>query len=245
MKKNIFLNSVALVLFILVFSACKKENRCDCIKRTGTIIFETREINGFDKIYLEDNLKVYITQGSSFSVKVEGGENIVPLIETIVTEGTLVIRNNNRCNWTRSYDKPLAVHITMPVIKYLTSDGTNDIIGLNTITTPELDVQTKSSGNIELWLDNSKVLSHMHGSGDITLHGKTNEHACDIGGTSFLRCADLQTNLTWVHTFTTGLCYVNTANLTCLIDNIGDVYCYGNPVTIEKVQKGQGQLYIK
>lgn len=230
---------------IILFSACKKENRCDCIKRTGSIITEIREINGFDKIFVEDNLKVFITQDALFEVKVEAGENIVPLIKTEVTDGTLFIRNKNRCNWARSYNKPLNVYIKMPIIKYITSDGTSDIKSLNTITTDVFDVQTKNSGNIELTVNNAKVISHMHGSGDLTLFGTTIEHACDIGGTAFLNCKDLQTTTTWVHTFTTGLCHVSTSNLTCLIDNIGDVYCYGSPLTVQKIQKGAGQLYFK
>ncbi len=240
-----FIKISTAILLTILFSDCKKENRCDCIKRTGSIISETRTIIGFDKVQVENNLNVFITQDSAFEVTVEAGENIVPLIETVVTDGTLFIRNKNRCNWTRSYNKPFNVYIKMPVIKYITSDGTGNIKGLNTITTDMFDVRTKNSGNIELTVNNLKVTSHMHGSGDITLLGTTNEHDCDIGGTAFLNCKDLHTNSTWVHTFTTGLCYVNTANLTCLIDYIGDVYCYGNPVIVQETKKGAGQLFLK
>ncbi len=245
MKTFKYCNISLLLLLMTLVSSCKKENRCDCIKRTGAIITETREINGFEKVYVEDNLDVFITQDTVFDVKVEAGENIVPLIETVVTDGTLFIRNNNRCNWTRSYKKPLNVFIKMPVIKYITLDGTGNIKGLNTITTAMFDVQTKNSGNIELTVNNLKVTSHMRGSGDLTLFGFTNEHDCDIGGTAFLNCKDLHTNNTWIHTFTTGLCFVNTSNLTCLIDYIGDVYCYGSPITVQETIKGTGQLYLK
>jgi len=245
MKRFSNLKILYVLLLITLFYACKKENRCDCIKRTGSIITETRVINGFDQVYVEDNLNVFITQDSTFEVKVEAGENIVPLIETSVTDGTLHIRNKNRCNWARSYKKPFNVYIKMPVIKYITSDGTGNIKGLNTITTDAFDVQTKNSGNIELTVNNLKVTSHMHGSGDLTLHGITIEHDCDIGGTAFLQCADLQTTTTWVHTFTTGLCYIKTSNLSCFIDYIGDVYCYGNPVIMQEKIKGSGQLFLK
>ena len=245
MKNIKYSNIIIAILVIVLVSACKKENRCDCIKRTGTIISETRSINGFDKFYVEDNINVFLTQDSAFEVKVQAGENIVPLIETVVTDGTLYIRNNNRCNWVRSYKEPFNVYIKMPVIKYITSDGTGNIKSLNAITTDVFDVQTKNSGNIELIVNNPKVHSHMHGSGDLTMFGYTFEHNCDIGGTAFLNCKDLQTNITRVHTFTTGLCTVNAINLTCLIDYIGDIYCYGNPVTIQETDKGTGQLYLK
>jgi len=237
---------LTIILFFGLFSACKKENRCDCIKRTGSIITETRYAADFDKVFVEDDVKVFITQSAAFSVKVEAGENVVPLIKTEVIDGTLFIRNKNRCNWTRSYGKTLNVYIEMPIIKYITSDGTGNIESLNTITTDVFDVQTKNAGNIKLTVNNTKIISHMHGSGDLILLGTTKEHLCDIGGTAFLKCKDLQTNYTWIHSFTTGLCHITASDLLiCNIDKIGDVYCYGSPVTVQKNERGAGQLYLK
>lgn len=236
---------IAILLLVVFFSACKKENRCDCFKRTGSIVTETREVSGFDKLFVEDNVSVFITQDSVFEVKIESGDNLIPLIKTEIIGGTLYIRNKNRCNWTRSYKKPFNVYIKMPVINYITSDGTGSIKSLNAITTPVFDVQTKNSGDIELTVNSTKITSHMHGSGDLTLHGFVQEHACDIGGTAFLNCKDLQTTYTYLHTFTTGLCYITTtSSLDCKIERIGDVYCYGNPAIVQKVQKGSGKLYI-
>lgn len=235
-----------LVFAVLLVASCKKENSCDCFKRTGTIVTVNREISGFDKLFVEDNLNVFITQGPVFDVKIESGENLISLIKTEVTDGTLYIQNKNRCNWTRSYDKPFNVYITMPVLNFLTSDGTGTIRSLNTITTPEFDIQTKNSGDIELVVNNSKITSHMHGSGDLTLHGHTMEHNCDIGGTAFLNCKDLVTDKTYVHSYTTGLCYVTTlGTLDCRIDRIGDVYCYGDPVIVQEFIQGKGKLYLK
>lgn len=241
--KFIYLLIASLLIFI---PSCKKENRWDCIKRTGTIITETRSLSGFTKIYVETNVKVFLTQGTAFEIKVEAGENIAPLVATEVIDNTLFIRNNNRCGWARSYDKPMNVYVTMPLISEVTSDGVNDIIGLNAITNPDLQIYMKNSGNIELIVNNIKVGSHMHGAGDLTLKGATGEHACDIGGTGFLHCEELQTDYTWVHTFTTGLCYVKAEDLLiCLIDNVGDVLCYGTPTAVQQNNKGTGRLILK
>ncbi len=194
---------------------------------------------------VEDDLNVFITEAPNFEVKVEAGKNIVPLITTEVINKTLIIKNNNRCKWSRSYDKPLNVYLKMPKIYFILSDGTGDIKGLNTITTSSITVRTKNSGNIELTVNNTEVFNPMHGAGDVTLHGTTINHYCDIGGTAFLYCKDLQTNYTWIHTFTTGLCYITTANLECKIDYIGDVYCYGHPVITSKTLTSTGQLYLR
>ncbi|MGB3948613.1 MAG: DUF2807 domain-containing protein [Bacteroidia bacterium] len=247
LNKYVFTNKLILFLLLLsIFNGCKKENRWDCVKRTGTVIYEIRVLDYFDKIYLEDNVKVYLTQDSVQEVMVEAGENIVPLIITKVQDKILYISNNNRCNWARSYEKPIVVHLKMPIIKQITSDGTNDIIGLNTITTDTVRVRTKNSGNVELAINNMHVGAQMHGSGDVALKGYSNELICDIGGTAFLKCENLSTSYTWVHTFTTGLCYVRAADLLISeIDNVGDLYCYGNPLSVQNKQNGKGQLFLK
>jgi hypothetical protein len=235
-----------LLLTLVLFSTCKKENMCDCIKRTGDITTKIRETPEFNSILVENNINVFITEAINFEVKIEAGENLISLIKTEVSGNFLSIKNKNRCNWTRSYDKPINVYIKMPLIKYIISDGTGNIKGLNTITSKTFDVQTKNSGNIELTVNNDAVYSHMHGSADITLYGTTKEHACSIGGTGYLNCKDLNTNYTWLHTFTIGQCYVSATDLLiCKIDQIGDVYCYSNPASIQKTINGKGQLYLK
>ena len=242
-----YFKSITIVLLALFFIGCKKENACDCIKRTGDIITETRSISGFDKILVEDNLNVFITQDSVFEIKVEAGENIVPLIKTEVQpDGTLTIRNKNRCNWTRSYKKPFNVYIRMPVIKFITSNGSGSIKSENTITTPEFRVEVQSTGSVELDVNNSQVVTYMIGYGDLTLHGITHNHSCTVGGNGFLYCSDLVTNYTYLHAYTNGLCYINvTGMLDCIIDSECNVYCYGNPGTVQKKQNGEGQLYLQ
>lgn len=232
---------------VVFFSSCKKENRCDCIKRTGDIITVTRSVKSFDRIFVEQNVNVFITENPVSEVIVEAGENIEPLIETVVEEGTLIIRNKNKCNWSRSYKKPLNVYIKTPGLKYIHSNGTGDIKGLNTITLDTFDVRIESSGNIDLTVNNDRVVSHIYGVGNLTLHGTTSEHLCSIGGASFLYASELTTNYTWIQSFTLGLCYVKTFGMLAYrIDDKGDIYCYGNPPIVEKLSnQGEGKLLLK
>ena len=203
-------------------------------------------MSGFNEIYVEDNVNVYLTQDSIYSVIVEAGENIVPLIKTEITNSTLFIRNDNRCNFTRSYDKPLNVYVSMPSFNYITSDGTGNITGLNTITTDSFDIRTKNSGDVELYLANRVIITRMHGSGDVILHGTTTNHFSDVGGSGYLKCADLTCSYMYLHTFSLGESYVTCNNhFTCKIDYHGDVYLYGNPPIVEKTKLGEGDLFLQ
>jgi hypothetical protein len=58
------------IISLLLFS-CNKENAWDCIQTTGDIVSETREVNGFCYIRLEDNINLIITQDSIESVRLE------------------------------------------------------------------------------------------------------------------------------------------------------------------------------
>lgn len=231
---------------VIFFNGCKKENMCDCLKRTGKVIKETRNISGFTQLVVKDNLNVFITQDSVYEVTVEAGDNIVPLITTKVDGNTLVCENKNRCNWTRSYKKPLNVYIHMPTVAIIESNGTGNIISTNTLTVPNCFVQTKNSGNIELTFNTAAVTTAMHGSADVILHGNAGMHASDIGGTGYLKAADMYTVYTYVHTYTLGLCYVYAHDLLiCKIDQKGDVYGYGNPKTVNTTSYGTGRLYLQ
>lgn len=220
---------------------------CDCIKRTGSIITEVRSLPAFDRILVEQDVDVFITEDVVSEVKIEAGENIVPLIETTVVNGELIIRNRNRCNWARSYKKPLRVYLKTPGLSYIHANGSGEVKSLNTITVDSFDIRIQGAGNVDLTVNNNKVISRVYGIGDLYLHGNTGEHACSIGGSSFLYAADLNTNYTWIQSYTLGESYIKTSGLLIYrIDDKGDIYCYGTPSTIQQVSsEGGGQLIMQ
>ncbi|HET6226454.1 MAG TPA: DUF2807 domain-containing protein [Bacteroidia bacterium] len=235
-----------LLLVSFFFNSCKKENLCDCIKRTGTIIQETRDISGFDAILVKDDVNVFLIQDSISKVIVEAGENIVPLIKTQVSGKTLVLRNRNRCNFMRSYKKPLNVYIHIPLLTQINAEGTGDIKSLNTIVTPAIYVAANNSGNTEITLQATQLTTSMHGNADFTLHGYSYHHDCDVQGTAYLLAGDLQTDYTYLHSATLGLCYVNVTSLfQCKIDLKGDIFCYGNPKHVDYEYSNTGRLYLQ
>lgn len=234
-------------LFLVIASmtgiSCRKENMCDCIKRTGDIVTETRELPAFDRILLEDNVNVYITQDSIQKVTVEAGDNLVDMIETEVVNGEIRITNKNRCNWARSYKPQIYVHLHMPEIKWIVSDGVGFIKSTNTITTPVFDYRLISLGDIHLKVNSSSVRGHMHGAGDVYLEGRAEHHACHIVGNGFINAGDLETGYTWIYTNTSGNIYVKvTGLLQVTLDGAGDIIYTGEPNTIDKLIRGTGKL---
>jgi hypothetical protein len=245
-KKLTTWNYCWLILTSLLLNSCKKENRCDCIKRTGDIIQETRDISGFNSILVKDNVNVFLIQDSTSKVVVEAGENIIPLIKTEVSGTTLVLRNRNRCNFMRSYKKPLNVYVYFPHLTRLDAEGTGNIKSLNTIVVPDLYVSAVNSGNTELSIHTNLLTTSMHGNADFTLHGFSKNHDCDVQGTAYLRAEELKTGYTYLHSVTLGLCYINVTDLLqCKLDLKGDIFCYGNPKHVDYSYSNTGRLYLQ
>ena len=233
----------AFFLFIFLFSSCGKENRFDCIKRTGEKTTDTRILPPFTKIYLKDNIDVFVKQGTEQEVKIEAGNNLVSLIKTEVIDGVLHIKNENKCNWARSYKKgKISVYLTIPKLRYVSQFGSGEIKSIDTLSCDTIDILTGESGDVELYVNANVVFNHLHSTSDVTLHGKAPIQGIFHSGEGYLHCEDLQTDITWSHSVASGNEYLNAKNvLAVTIDWAGDIYYLGNP-SIELKGTGKGKL---
>ena len=63
----------------------------DAITPSDTIVTETRDVSGFDTIEMSTFGKVILTQGDAESLTITGSDNIVPMVQTCVRDGKLMI----------------------------------------------------------------------------------------------------------------------------------------------------------
>ncbi|MFH1005754.1 MAG: head GIN domain-containing protein [Bacteroidota bacterium] len=239
---NYTLYFISFIFFPFFLFSCNKENCWDCIKRAGKVTTEVRVVPPFTKLKIRDNVNVFITQGNSQEIKVEAGKNLISLVSTKVSNDELLIQNNNKCNWSRSYKNNLNVYVTVTQLTHIYFDGSGQIKSTNTIVGNSLDVLTNTAGDVELTIDMHSVISHLHSSADITLHGKSDYHGIFHGGEGFLKCEDLQTFTTWTMVRGTGNEYLNVKNqLVAFLEWTGDIYYSGNPVVDSKIS-GSGKL---
>ncbi len=62
------------------------------IKGSGVVRTETRDVNGFRGVALDVPANVTLRQGAGEGVSIKGDDNVVPLVQTVVEDGTLRIR---------------------------------------------------------------------------------------------------------------------------------------------------------
>lgn len=241
---NKIINILLIAIIGLTFFSCKK-NVGDCFKSTGSIITEIRTSKDFHLIYLNDNVNLVLTQDSTNSVIVEAGENIINSIKTEFENGHLNIKNISSCNWVRSYAKDITVYVSVNYLDSLKYKSSGNISCTNTIKNDSISVDVwGGAGTIELFLDMKIAKLNLHyGTADMIFHGSsyvTYIYAASYGP---FHCADFYSNNVYINNRGTNNCYVRASKvLEATIENIGNIYYYGNPETVSANISGEGEL---
>jgi hypothetical protein len=246
MKINYNIIIVPLGLFtLLILSGCTKDNMFDCFKSTGKVITQDRPASQFGGIVLKNNLDLYITQGTSYSITVEAGKNLQKNIKTEISDNVLTISNDNTCNWVRSYDKPFNVHVTVVDIDSIIYQSSGNVLTLNTLVTDSMKILVKEgAGRIDMDIETQKFFCQMNeGTVDINMHGYADVLFVSSNTYGPLNCLDLYTNFTYLHSNSTNDCYIQVhLEMDVLIDNVGNVYYSGNPGSVNYTQNSSGEL---
>lgn len=236
---------VSLILIVML-SSCGKEGGLDCFKSTGETRIEERFVPPFHTIEVFDNINLVLTQDTLLnSMEVEAGENLLKGITTEVDSGRLFLRNENTCNWVRSFEVPINIYISFSSLDTIIFRAAGNL----RFTTPwkndsiQFDVW-EGAGKIELDLDviKSKVYVH-YGVVDVNISGTSEVSYLSNKGYGPINALDLKTNYTYMSTLSPNDCFVNVrGELGVTINNIGNVYYKGNPVSISEQLNSSGRL---
>lgn len=235
----------ASALLVLFFFSCKKENMGDCFKGSGDIISETRTITqSFNIVEVEDNVSLVLTQSSEYSIKVVAGGNLIGLIETELLNNVLTIRNKNKCNWVRSYDRPIIVYVSLPDLLSLQYRSAGDVTATNTFHLDSVKVEIwGGAGKVTMNVDCRVAIYAIHtGTGDLEISGKNIVSYVWNSGNGFFYGKDLETAYTFITNMGTGDCFINSnVHLGATILHVGNIYYKGDPELATDL-RGTGKL---
>lgn len=242
--------SYILFLFIAIalLSSCSDSHWFDFAKSTGDIVRIERPLEGtFDTLVFNDNVNVEITIGSEYKLELEGGENLLPGIETPVKDSTITFSNKNRFNWVRSYKPKINAYLTLPHISKMEYNSVGTITNTGTIRQSYLDISgVGGSGYIKLDLNvNELKVAFVNGAIDADLKGRVGAFYAYNDGMGVFRCYELNTGFLYVTNKAANNCYVNVSNtIEYIIEGVGDIYLKGNPPNISGTASGGGKLVI-
>jgi hypothetical protein len=233
--------------FAVFLNSCGKDNAFDLLQSSGPIIQEQRDLSGyFDQISMYNNVNLVLSQGLNTSIMVEGGSNLLSNITTeIGDDKTLTIRNNNKYNWVRSYDKEITVYLQVNHLWKIRYESTGDITTIDTIHQDSLRIDAwGGSGKINMTIDcGTSWLIMQYGSMDFDISGLSGVTYVYNGSYGPFHCLALKSYITFITNNGTNDCYVNAIErMDAEIRSLGNIYYTGDPPILNSKVTGSGQL---
>jgi hypothetical protein len=233
--------TVLLTLFLaaMLLSGCgilpemvQQVQNIEVITPSGTVITETRDVSGFDKIDMTTFGKVIIAQGDTESLTITGSDNVVPLIQTSVRNGKLTIQTEQNVNVTRMDEHALTIEITVVDLSGLTVSGVANI-DMDALSALELGLVINGAGSVTLrQLQAERLEATLSGVGSLEVAGKANECRIEIPGAGNVKAGDLECQEVTVNISGLGNATIwATEQLSGSINGAGSVSYYGKPQT--------------
>jgi hypothetical protein len=237
MKKYSF---IALILITsLILSSCA----FSITQGSGKVVTETRQVSGFDRVSLSGIGSLTITLGDKESLQIQAEDNILPRIETIVQDGTLIIRyQNNDFQKNVVPTKPINFYLTAKNINGLELSGAGSISS-DKIDTDNLTVSSSGAGSVKIGsLTAQSLTANLSGVGGCEFAGKVINQNLVISGTGSYNAPNLESQNTTIIISGAGSSTVwSTSTLNVTISGAGSVSFYGNP-TVTKTISGIGSV---
>jgi hypothetical protein len=243
MKINLFILSTVWVLSGVFTSGCIVIDLNGCsaqsVKGSGNVISESRQVTEFNKIRLEGQGKVVLTQGNQSSLEVTTDDNIQPSIETEVKNGKLIISHEKGKNL-----RPTRLNYTITVkdLEGVSISGSGDISGNDEFNSDSFYADIAGSGNIAIKVSANRLESNISGSGSIYLSGSTNSYDATITGSGDVDAFELRARDSSVVITGSGNCRLRVADtLRAKITGSGDVLYKGQPQISQSIT-GSGKV---
>jgi len=219
MNRKLLLSIVVLILPVLACSfAGASPSR---VVGSGKVASETRQVSGFSSVQLRGSADVSITQGEAESVVVEADDNILPLIETTVQNGQLIIGTKPFTNLTTS--NPIRVNVTAKSLQGVALSGSGSF-----------DVSSLEGQDLSIALT---------GSGNITVSGAADRVDIRLPGSGNIYCSGLKTRSATATLTGSGNIAVNASEtLDASILGSGTIRYDGNPAQVHKSVTGSGSI---
>jgi hypothetical protein len=165
MKKNILLIALCFITAVAV-----AQNR------------ESRNVSGFTKIDYRVPGKLYLRQGATEKVEIEGLRDIVSKIETEVDGSRLIIEMPGTWKWNSDDDK-VNVYVTVKNLEGVSVSGSGDLIGEGRFTANDLSLKVSGSGSMKVEIEASgDVGADVSGSGDLEVKGSGQRMESHVSG---------------------------------------------------------------
>jgi hypothetical protein len=231
-------------LLFLFFAACNKETAPDCFKKSGTETTIVRYTSTFSTIILNTDLDVELFQSQETRIEITGGKNLIPKVETKVSNNTLEIDNTNTCDFVRGYKKKITMKVYTPYVRTIRNKGVGNIQMPDKFIQDSLQVFAESVGDIMINGEFDELVSNSGSHGDVYAKGNAKRFFVYITGTNYVKALDLLCDYVYVNNYGLGDTHINLSQTTLfqyLIRSEGNIYYSGNPQQFENLENSNAK----
>lgn len=215
-----------------------------CVRGSGDIVTEERDIEEVDRVELSGIGRLEITQGDNVSLTVETDDNLMRYVRTESSDGTLLISIRSGPFPFIAIDPRSAIvyHLTVPDLSSVSLSGSGEIVG-DRLETDELTIDVSGSGSVELAdLDVDRFVYSLSGSGSATVRGRATRQEVEISGSGRLEAGELRSDEATIDINGSGRAIVwASERLEVDVSGSGDVQYYGTPEVDQEVS-GSGSI---
>ena len=229
-----------LILSLLTLSSChyvfgKR------IRGSGNITTQTRSAGQFNSVDVSGAIDVYVRQDSASSIKIEGDDNLLELVEVIDDGDILRIHPRNGYNLNPSKD--IKVYLSSPNYKKFEASGACKIISENKLTSTEnITIDLSGSCDAKLELQVPAISADMSGACSLVLKGQSKDFKVEGSGSTSIKCIELLTENTNVEISGAGDAEVSASvKLDVEVSGAGSVKYKGSPAVNQSIS-GAGSV---
>lgn len=198
------------------------------VEGNGKVRRQARQVHGFDGLALSLPGQVEVRTGNSEGLVIETDENLLPLIETVVEDGTLKIRARDKANIrTRN----LKFVVQTRGLERLALGGSGSIAA-DRVQGARLRFDVGGSGTIRVGKAEGEAASvSLGGSGDLKVDGgSARSLSASIGGSGSVDMAHMRVDTASVTVAGSGDATLWVSeSLSLSVAGSGDVNYYGDP----------------
>lgn len=174
-----------LLLPLVLCSACTLTG----ITGNGKIAEENRSVQDFQRLRASGSFEIILQQGHESSLRLEADENLLPLIETYVNQGTL---NLSTAQPILRAER-LRVYLQATEWQKIELSGATEISSDGPLKGESLDLEASGAAEIEMEVYVKKLRAQLSGASEVDLKGKAETVSLQSSGAADWNAFDLET----------------------------------------------------
>ncbi|QMU28000.1 head GIN domain-containing protein [Adhaeribacter radiodurans] len=233
--KNVSKACIAISTAFLLTS-CEDE----FLRGRGDVVSRTRPVTNYNAVSAGGEFEIFLTQGPSKDLLLEGQENVLSELSTEVRNNKLIIKYDKKHVKT---SRPVRIYITTPQLIELSVSGANSVRSLTEWQVNDFDLEASGNTDIHLTLKGAQSIdTELSGSADVEINGDAVYHDIDISGSGNVKAFDLITKEADISVSGSGKCELSVSDrLKATLSGSGRVRYKGNPTVSTKIS-GSGSV---